>query len=289
MGEIIYGDELSRELKAAMKVKIEGLVKDGKRVPCLAVILVGDNPASLSYVRGKEKACREVGIESRMIHLPQTASQQEVEEAVMSCSEDPGVDGILVQLPLPKGLNTQAVIHKVDPSKDVDGLHPLNLAALYDNERGFRPCTPLGVMELLKRMGCDPDGKHAVVLGRSSLVGTPVARLLLNANATVTMCHSHTHDLAAITRQADILVAAIGREKFVKADMVKEGAYVIDVGINRMADGHLCGDVDFDAVLPKAAAITPVPRGVGPMTIAMLLHNTLQAYQWRLADEYVGL
>lgn len=289
MGEIIYGDELSRELKAAMKVKIEGLMKDGKRVPCLAVILVGDNPASLSYVRGKEKACREVGIESRMIHLPQTASQQEVEEEVVSCSEDPVVDGILVQLPLPKELDPQAVIQKVDPNKDVDGLHPLNVAALYDNERGCRPCTPLGVMELLKRMGCDPDGKHAVVLGRSSLVGTPVARLLLNANATVTMCHSHTHDLAAITRQADILVAAIGREKFVKADMVKEGAYVIDVGINRMADGHLCGDVDFDAVLPKAAAITPVPRGVGPMTIAMLLHNTLQAYQWRLADEYVGL
>lgn len=289
MGEIVYGSELSVFLKSEMRKQVEQWLAAGGRAPCLAVILVGDNPASLSYVRGKEKACQEVGIASRMIHLPASASQQQVEAEVISCSEDTAVDGILVQLPLPQGLDAQAVIRKMDPKKDVDGLHPENVAALYENAPGFRPCTPLGVMALLRRMGCDPDGKHAVVLGRSALVGTPVSRLLLNANATVTMCHSHTKNLAEITRQADILVAAIGRAKFVKADIVKDGAFVIDVGINRMADGHLCGDVDFDSVCPRASAITPVPKGVGPMTIAMLLKNTLQAYQWRMTDEYVEL
>jgi methylenetetrahydrofolate dehydrogenase (NADP+)/methenyltetrahydrofolate cyclohydrolase len=285
MGEIVYGSELAASLKEEMRLEVEGLKAQGKRVPCLAVILAGNNPASLSYIKGKEKACAQVGIESRFYHLEENISQAELEKVIAQCSQDPAVDGILVQLPLPQGLDSEKAIAAMDPGKDVDGLHPVNVARLYSRQPGFVPCTPKGIMALLARMGCAPDGRRAVVIGRSALVGTPVARLLLNANATVTMCHSHTQDLAAVAREADILVAAIGRPRLITADYVKEGAYVIDVGINRMEDGHLCGDVDFEAVKDKAAAITPVPKGVGPMTIAMLLENTMQAYREHEAHE----
>ena len=197
-------------------------------------------------------------------------------------NEDPEIDGILLQLPLPKGLSENEAILTIDPKKDVDGLHPLNVGGFYLDEPCFVPCTPLGIMELLRRMDCPMDGMNAVVVGRSKLVGTPVARLLQNQNATVTVCHSHTRNLKEVCAAADILIAAIGKPKFITADYVKEGAYVVDVGINRMDDGHLCGDVDFDSAAEKAAYITPVPKGVGPMTITMLLENTLKAYERKL-------
>lgn len=280
MTEIIYGSDLSRELKEKMKEKIDQLVREGKRVPCLSVIVAGDDTASLSYVKGKEKACAQVGIKHRLYHLPANVSQRELDRVIRSCSADPEVDGVLVQLPLPEGLDEEEAILCIDPEKDVDGLHPMNFGSFFMNEPNFIPCTPLGVMEILKRMHCDPDGLHAVVVGRSKLVGSPVARLLQNENATVTICHSHTRNLAEYTRQADILIAAVGKPKFLDASYIKEGAYVIDVGVNRV-DGHLCGDCDFDSMLGKAAAITPVPRGVGPMTITMLMHNTIKAYEKR--------
>lgn len=281
MGTVIYGSELSAEMREDMKQKIASYIDKGFRAPCLAVILVGDNPASVSYVTGKEKACKQVGITSKMIHMPADASQEQLQSIIVDLSSDASVDGILVQLPLPKGLNEDDAIQCIDPAKDVDGLHLTNTGLFYSGEDCFVPCTPMGVMELLRRMNCDPDGKHAVVVGRSKLVGMPVARLLLNANATVTTCHSHTKNLGEITRQADILIAAAGRPRMIKASDVKEGAYVIDVGVNRV-DGHLCGDVDFDDVKDKAAAITPVPRGVGPMTITMLLQNTIRSYEERV-------
>ncbi len=278
---IIYGSELSKELKQGMKVQVDAWKAEGKRVPCLSVILAGDDPASLSYVKGKEKACSEIGILSQMHHLPADVSQEELEQCIRQCSEDPAVDGILVQLPLPKGLKDEQAISCIDPRKDVDGLHPMNVGKFFMNQPSFVPCTPLGIMEILHKMGVDPDGMHAVVVGRSKLVGTPVARLLQNANATVTICHSHTKDLKEVTRNADILIAAVGKAKMLDASYIKEGAYVVDVGVNRTEDGHLVGDCDFDSMVEKAAAITPVPKGVGPMTITMLLKNTLQAYQMR--------
>ncbi|NLH63101.1 MAG: bifunctional methylenetetrahydrofolate dehydrogenase/methenyltetrahydrofolate cyclohydrolase FolD [Erysipelotrichaceae bacterium] len=279
--DIIYGSELSKELKQGMKAQVDLLKQGGKRIPSLAVILAGDDPASLSYIKGKEKACAEIGILSQMHHLPADVSQQELEKCIRSCSEDGTVDAILVQLPLPKGLDDEKAIACIDPAKDVDGLHPMNFGRFFMNQPSFVPCTPLGIMEMLKKMNCDPDGKHAVVVGRSKLVGTPVARLLQNANATVTICHSHTRDLKEVTKTADILIAAIGKAKMLDASYIKEGAYVIDVGVSRMADGHLAGDCDMASMMGKAAAITPVPKGVGPMTIAMLLKNTLKAYQMR--------
>lgn len=285
MTTIIYGSELSKELKQKMKEQVDGWKAAGKRVPCLAVILAGEDPASLSYVRGKEKACKEIGILSQMHTLPGNVSQQELERVVQQCSSDPAVDGILVQLPLPKGLNDEKAIACIDPAKDVDGLHPMNFGRFFMNEASFVPCTPLGIMEIIKKMDVDPDGKHAVVVGRSKLVGTPVARLLQNANATVTICHSHTKDLKEFCQSADILIAAVGKARMIDASYIKEGAYVVDVGVNRLPDGHLTGDCDFEAMLGKAAAITPVPKGVGPMTITMLLKNTLQAYQMREEHE----
>ena len=281
MGQIVYGSELSKEKKEALKERIEGIKKQGKRLPCLAVILVGDDPASLSYVTAKEKACTEVGMLSKMYTLPGSASQQELEDTIFKCNDDDEVDGILMQLPLPKGLDEERALRLIDPSKDVDGLHPLNVARLHLNKPGFVPCTPRGIIELLRKMEVDLDGKNAVVVGRSQLVGSPVAKLLLNENATVTTCHSHTKDLKAVCKMADVLVVAIGRAKMITEDYVKEGAYVIDVGVNRLEDGKLCGDVDFDNVVDKVAAITPVPKGVGPMTICMLLENTLKAYEER--------
>ena len=282
MGTVIYGSELSAELKEEIRQEISWYTSRGRRAPKLAVILVGNNPASLSYIKGKKKAAEQVGIDLEVTHLSEDASQDELEAHIRICNEDPDTDGILIQLPLPKGLDDDRAVALVDPEKDVDGLHPVNVGRLHLGMPGHVPCTPQGIMKILERMGCDPDGKTAVVVGRSRLVGAPVARLLQNANATVTVCHSHTKNLKEICRSADILVAAIGKPEYITAEYVKEGAYVVDVGVNRKEDGHLCGDVDFEAVKDIACAITPVPKGVGPMTICSLMQNTLNAYRRKI-------
>jgi len=278
MAEIIYGSELSKKIKAGIKEKVEQIVSQGKRTPTLAVVLVGDNPASLSYVKGKDKACHEVGFGSKMITLKEETTEAELKEVIDSLNQDETVDGILVQMPLPRHLDENKIILMIDPAKDVDGLHPVNVGNLYLGLDGFVPCTPLGIMEMIKEANVSFEGKNAVVIGRSKLVGTPVARLLMNENCTVTMCHSRTKDIEKICSEADILIAAIGKPKKVTKEWVKDGACVIDVGINRV-DGKLVGDVDFEDVKGKAAVITPVPKGVGPMTITMLLSNTLKAYE----------
>ena len=279
MGTVIYGSEVAEELRGQMAARIREYKAQGKRLPCLGVILVGDNPASRSYVTGKAKACDSVGMLTKEVDLPEYTAMDDLKKEIRKMNDDPEIDGILLQLPLPSGLSENEAILTIDPKKDVDGLHPISIGNFYLNEPGFVPCTPLGIMELLKRMDCPIDGMNAVVVGRSKLVGTPVSRLLQNRNATVTVCHSHTRNLKDICAQADILIAAIGKPKFITAEYVKEGAYVIDVGVNRLEDGHLCGDVDFDAVKEKAGYITPVPKGVGPMTITMLLQNTMKAYE----------
>ncbi len=278
MAQVMMGSEVAKDLRRGIAEQIDRLKAQGRRLPRLAVVLVGDNPASLSYVRGKEKACAEVGMASLMIHLPSSTTQAQLMEQIRQLNQDATVDGILCQLPLPEGLDERQVIQEIAVDKDVDGFHPVNVGKLHLKEDGFVPCTPLGCMELLHRMGVDPAGKRAVVIGRSNLVGAPVARLLLNENATVTICHSKTADLPAVCRQADILIAAVGRAKMITSDYIKEGAAVIDVGINRTEEGRLTGDVDFDSAVEKAGWITPVPKGVGPMTIAMLLKNTMKAY-----------
>lgn len=278
--EVIYGSELSQKIKEELKQEITKLQKEGKRLPVLSVILVGDNPASHSYVKSKANACLSIGMENRTIHLPEQTTQEELLAQVQKQNEDPVVDGILVQLPLPAHLDEVQVIDAISPDKDVDGLHPVNAGKLLTGREGFVPCTPLGVMEMLASIGYkDLSGLHAVVLGRSNLVGKPISLLLQKQNATVTMVHSRTRDLETICQQADILVAAIGQPKMITASYVKKGAVVIDVGINRLENGKLCGDVDFDAVKDKTQAITPVPKGVGPMTVCMLLKNTLKAYK----------
>lgn len=284
MAKILYGSEISEELKTRYKETIDELRRMNKRIPHLAVVLVGEDPASLSYVRGKDKACAQIGMKSSIIKMAEHVSQQEVIEQICRLNEDPNVDGILVQLPLPKGLDSKRILQRIDPQKDVDGLHPVNVAKLYGKEEGFVPCTPQGVMELLKRCTDSLAGKQAVVLGRSDLVGTPLARLLLNADATVTICHSKTANLASICRQCDIVIAAVGKAKMVKSSWIKSGAVVIDVGVNRNEAGKLVGDVDFEEVKEVASVITPVPKGVGPMTIAMLLKNTLKSYFEREKD-----
>ena len=272
---IVYGSELSKELRTDLKKEIEKI--EGRK-PCLAVVLVGENPASVSYVRGKNKALNEVGMECRQIDLKEDVSEADLLALIEELNNDNKVDGILVQLPLPEHINQERVIQSIVSDKDVDGLNVINAGKLFTGEDGFVPCTPLGVIKLLERMNCDVEGKEVVVIGRSNLVGLPVARLLTRKNATVTVCHSKTHNLKEVCKRADILVVAIGKPKFVTAEYVKDGAYVIDVGVNRV-DGKLCGDVDFEDVKDKCAAITPVPKGVGPMTITMLLHNTLRAYR----------
>lgn len=278
--EIIYGSELSQKIKGELKQEIEKLQKEGKRLPVLSVILVGDNPASQSYVKSKANACTSIGMENRTIRMPHSTTQQELLNEVQRQNEDPQVDGILVQLPLPSHLDEVSVVDAISPDKDVDGLHPVNAGKLLTGRDGFVPCTPLGVMEMLASVGyTDLSGLNAVVIGRSNLVGKPLSLLLQKQNATVTMAHSRTADLKALCQQADILIAAIGKPKKITADYIKEGAVVIDVGINRMEDGKLCGDVDFEAVKEKTKAITPVPKGVGPMTVCMLLKNTLKAYK----------
>ena len=272
---LIDGRAVAKAFKEEIAQRTQAMIAQGV-TPHLAVVLVGEDPASQVYVRNKENGCIKAGIRSTVIRLEEDCTQQELEETVKRLNADASVDGILVQLPLPKHLNEASVLRLIDPDKDVDGFHAMNSGRLMNGQPGFVPCTPLGVMKLLEAYGIDPAGKHAVVIGRSNIVGKPMAMLLLRANATVTICHSRTQNLADITRQADILVAAVGRANFVTADMVKAGAAVIDVGINRV-DGKIVGDVDFDAVSGVAGYITPVPGGVGQLTIAMLLANTLDA------------
>lgn len=275
MAQIISGKELAARIKQRVSGQVEEL-KAGGVVPCLAVVLVGDDPASAVYVRGKESDCRECGIESRMLRLPAETTQAQLLEQLEKLAADKSVHGILVQLPLPAQIDEQAVIAAIPPEKDVDGFSPVNVGRMMIGEECFLPCTPAGCIEMLKSTGVPIAGKQAVVLGRSNIVGKPAAMLLLRENATVTICHSKTEDLAAVCAGADILVAAIGKPKFVTGDMVKPGAVVIDVGINRDENGKLCGDVDFAAAEAKASFITPVPGGVGLMTRAMLLVNTIQ-------------
>ena len=272
---LIDGRAVAKAFKEEIAQRTQAMIAQGV-TPHLAVVLVGEDPASQVYVRNKENGCIKAGIRSTVIRLAEDCTQQALEETVKRLNADASVHGILVQLPLPRHLDEASVLRLIDPDKDVDGFHAMNSGRLMNGQPGFVPCTPLGVMKLLEAYGIDPAGKHAVVIGRSNIVGKPMAMLLLRANATVTICHSRTQNLADITRQADILVAAVGRANFVTADMVKHGAAVIDVGINRV-DGRLVGDVDFDAVSGVAGYITPVPGGVGQMTIAMLLANTLDA------------
>ena len=268
--ELIDGKALAAELRAELKEKIEEM----ERKPGLAVVIVGEDPASQIYVRNKIKACNELGIRSYSYELPETASQAELETLLDEIATDKGVDGILLQMPLPKKFDEDAAIAHIPFEKDVDGFTAKNLGLLLQHKEKIVACTPLGVMKMLEKYGIDPTGKRAVVLGRSETVGKPMAMLLLNANATVTVCHSRTQNFKEICKEADILVAAVGKAKFVTADMVKEGAVVIDIGMNRDENGKLCGDVDFANVKEKASFITPVPGGVGPMTITMLMYNT---------------
>ena len=289
--KLIDGTQIAAEIRSEVKAAVSARQEQGLPVPGLATVLVGDDPASKVYVRNKQKACAEVGIASFGYNLPAEASQQEVEDLVSQLNADPTINGILVQLPLPRHLNDEAVLSAIDLNKDVDGFHPMNIGKLAQKGREplFVPCTPAGIMVLLEKAGAKLEGANAVVLGRSNIVGMPVALLLVRANATVTICHSKTHDLPSITRQADVLIAAIGKAEMVRGDWVKPGAYVIDVGINRIEDpsapkgSRLVGDVAFEEVREVASAITPVPGGVGPMTIAMLLRNTLHARE--LADQ----
>ncbi len=269
---LLNGFELAKQCRAELAERVKVM----PRAPKLAVILVGDNPASAIYVRNKEKAAAEVGVESLVYRLD-SATQEELTALIEQLNADETVDGILVQMPLPAPLNEQEILQTINPAKDVDGFHPLNLGKLLIGEPAPVACTPKGCMRLIRLAKQDLTGLRAVVIGRSVIVGKPMAQLLLNANCTVTTAHSKTRDLPALCRSADIVVAAIGKPKTVKADWIKDGAIVIDVGINRLEDGKLCGDVDFDACFDKCAAITPVPKGVGPMTIAMLLENTVEA------------
>ncbi|MBR6362376.1 MAG: bifunctional methylenetetrahydrofolate dehydrogenase/methenyltetrahydrofolate cyclohydrolase FolD [Bacteroidales bacterium] len=276
---IISGKDLSAKMKAEMAEQVATFPAKYGRVPHLVVILVGEDPASQSYVRGKGKACEVVGIKNTTILKPASITEQELLDIIAGLNADPEVDGILVQLPLPDHINEARIINAIDKSKDVDGFHPLNVAALWMKEPCTVACTPKGIIRMLDEAGVEIKGKRAVVIGRSQIVGLPVAKLLLDRNATVTICHSRTKDLAAVCREAEILVVAIGRPKFVTADMVSEGAVVIDVGVNRNPEtGKLCGDVDFDAVEPKASVITPVPGGVGPMTITCHMENTIECF-----------
>lgn len=270
---LLDGKALSVRMRERLRQKAAAL----PRQPGLAVILVGDDPASAVYVRNKEKDCAQCGVRCLNHHLPAEATQQELLALVEDMNRREDVDGILVQLPLPEGLDSRAVLEAIRPEKDVDAFHPENVGRLMLGLPRFLPCTPAGIMALLRAYGISPAGKHCVVVGRSNIVGKPMAMLLLHQNGTVTICHSRTKDLPEVTRQADILVSAVGKSHFVTADMVKPGAVVIDVGMNRDENGKLCGDVDFAAVEPLASFITPVPGGVGPMTIAMLLKNTVTA------------
>ena len=279
---IIDGKQIAQQFKEAMREQVAALAKQYGRKPCLDVIIVGENPASMSYVKSKIKATEYCGFDGELIQLPETTSQEELLRVIRESNEKESVDGILVQLPLPKHIDEQTVIEAIAPEKDVDGFHPSNVAKLWLNQPTIVPCTPLGIIALLEEIHTTFEGRHAVVVGRSNIVGKPVAKLLLDRNCTVTIAHSRTADLAAICREADILVVAVGRPQMITGEMVKKGATVIDVGINRQEDGRLVGDVDFESVAPVAGTITPVPGGVGPMTITMLMRNTIECYKKRI-------
>ena len=277
MANLINGKQISADIRAELKQETKDFIGKTGITPKLTVILVGEDPASQVYVRNKGRACEEIGFAAEQITLPATTTQEELDALVDRLNADKTVHGILVQLPLPKGLSEERVLLRIAPEKDVDAFHPYNVGRMVAGQITYLPCTPAGVMELITRSGISVAGKDCVVIGRSNIVGKPMAHLLMQANGTVTVCHSRTADLAAHTKRADILVAAIGKANFVTVDMVKPGAVVIDVGINRGADGKLVGDVDFASVEQVASYITPVPGGVGPMTIAMLMKNTLTA------------
>ncbi len=283
MAVILDGRALSKKIRSSLKREVEEIESKFGRPPSLAVVLVGDNPASEIYVRNKIKACEEVGIKSIDRRLPSGITQEELNEVVRELNENPEIDGIIVQLPLPGKLSCREVINYISPKKDVDGFHPVNLGkcmlGLYDE--GLMPCTPAGVMKFFEEYGISLEGKDAVMVGHSNIVGKPLANMLLNANATVSVCHVHTKDLPSYTKNADILCVATGVPGLIKADMVKEGAVVIDIGISRV-NGKIVGDVEFESVKEKASAITPVPGGVGPMTITMLLYNTVKAFKLRM-------
>lgn len=278
MAIIISGKDLSQELKDNMKNEVSTYTEKYGRVPHLAVVLVGENPSSISYVTGKEKASFYVGIKNTTLRLAESISEEELINLIHKLNNDDSVDGILVQLPLPKHINEEKIIETIDINKDVDGFHPLNVANLWLKKDCMLPCTPKGIVKLLEKANVDVAGKNVCVIGRSNIVGLPISKLMIDRNATVTICHSKTNNLAEVTSKADILIVAIGKAKFVTSNMVKEGAVVIDVGVNRDDDGKLCGDVDFIDVEPKASVITKVPGGVGPMTITCLLENTIEAF-----------
>ncbi|TYU48431.1 bifunctional methylenetetrahydrofolate dehydrogenase/methenyltetrahydrofolate cyclohydrolase FolD [Listeria monocytogenes] len=283
MGEIIDGKKLAKEIQEKVTREVTELVKEGKK-PGLAVVLVGDNQASRTYVRNKQKRTEEAGMKSVLIELPENVTEEKLLSVVEELNEDKTIHGILVQLPLPEHISEEKVIDTISYDKDVDGFHPVNVGNLFIGKDSFVPCTPAGIIELIKSTGTQIEGKRAVVIGRSNIVGKPVAQLLLNENATVTIAHSRTKDLPQVAKEADILVVATGLAKFVKKDYIKPGAIVIDVGMDRDENNKLCGDVDFDDVVEEAGFITPVPGGVGPMTITMLLANTLKAAKriWKM-------
>lgn len=273
---MIDGKEIASDLRKDMRAEVD-LLKNEQIVPGLAVILVGNDHASRTYVNNKRKACEDLGMHSLLIELPDTVSEQDLLTQISDLNHDESIHGILVQLPLPKHINEIKVIECIIPEKDVDGFHPINIGRMMTGQDAFLPCTPFGILKLLEKMNIEISGKHVVVIGRSNIVGKPAGQLFLNENATVTYCHSKTTDLKVFTKQADILVAAIGKAKFITADHLKDGAVVIDVGMNRDEEGRLCGDVDYNEAKEKASYITPVPGGVGPMTITMLMHNTLKS------------
>lgn len=276
MANVIDGKQISKDIKEELKAEVASLAAQGRKC-CLAVIQVGNDPASSVYVGNKKKACAYVGIESLAYELPEETTEEELLTIIDKLNKDANVHGILCQLPLPKHINEDHVIKAISPKKDVDGFHPQNVGALVIGEKGFVSCTPAGIIQLLKRSNIEMDGKHCVVVGRSNIVGKPMSLLMLRENATVTICHSRTKNIKEICREADILIVAIGKPQFIGADYIKDGAVVIDVGIHRDENNKLCGDVKYDEVEPKASYITPVPGGVGPMTIAMLMHNCVEA------------
>lgn len=280
--QLINGKEIGQQIRISIKEEVQQLATKGI-TPGLAVILVGEDPASHTYVANKEKACHQLGIYSELIKLPEETTEEQLLQQIEQLNSSDKIDGILVQLPLPKHINEQKVIETISPLKDVDGFHPVSVGKMLLGQETFLPCTPHGVMKLLEFSNVEVAGKHAVVIGRSHIVGVPMGQLLLQSDATVSYCHSKTPDLEAITKQADILVVAVGRAKMIKAHHIKEGAVVIDVGMNRDENGKLCGDVDFDDVVEHTSAITPVPGGVGPMTITMLMVNTIQSAKMKLA------
>ncbi|MBT2665418.1 bifunctional methylenetetrahydrofolate dehydrogenase/methenyltetrahydrofolate cyclohydrolase FolD [Bacillus sp. ISL-4] len=286
--QIINGKEIAESVRQEISKEVQQL-REKNIVPGLAVILVGDNQASQTYVRNKHKACEDLGMHSVLIKKPAELSQEELIQSIAELNQDDSIHGILVQLPLPGHIQEKAIIEAISPEKDVDGFHPINIGRMMTGQDAFLPCTPYGVMVMLEYIDYDLEGKHVVIVGRSNIVGKPAGQLFLNANATVTYCHSRTKDLAYYTKQADVVVAAVGKRDTITSDHIKEGAVVIDVGMNRNDEGKLCGDVSFDEVKNKASYITPVPKGVGPMTITMLMKNTVKSAQKALEQNEQAL